>query len=401
MLSCKHDNGVTPNPGEPLRIQSVTPSEFALGAKLGIVQIAGTGFSSVQSVDFGEGTKVLSADALDSHRLEVTVSILNGATPGRRTVTVSTAAATAQLANAIVIRNNEAPKPSISVSPDPGSINTILQLDASESSDNGSIVDYLWEFSDGGKKHGVNAKYQFTRQGTYTIRLTATDNRGGISSAEREIEIVDDLPPVISFVVDPPFGTQNTMFTFDASSSFDLDGTIDKFQWDFSDGSVYNKPVVHHKFPQPGHYQITLLLIDNEKKETTEKHSFKVKLFDVQQATKEISQVVVQFLHLFNDIETLTAEQIVVGFSSNPGCPGRQHEINVINNKKPIQGTANNQILGSPVVTNVTETKANADLTARFYGTDGEGNNYSSVFVHHFQMINDGTGWKICNFTVD
>ncbi len=116
---------------------------------------------------------------------------------------------------------------------------------------------------------------------------------------------------------------------------------------------------------------------------------------------KEISEAVVHFLRLFNDIETLTAVQIVVDFSSNPVCPGRQREINIINNKQPVQGTANNQILGSPVVTNVTETKANADLTARFYGTDGEGNSYSSVFTHHFQMINDGTGWKICNFTVE
>ncbi len=195
-MGCKNDNGVTPA-GEQLRILSVTPNEFALGSRLGIVEISGSGFISVQSVDFGEGTRVISTHALDSHRLEVTVNILADATPGKRTVTVSTGAATAQLANAIVIRNNEAPKPSISVSPDPGSINTILQLDASESSDNGSIVDYLWEFSDGGKKHGANAKYQFTRPGTYTIRLTATDNRGGTSSAETEIEIVDDLPPVV------------------------------------------------------------------------------------------------------------------------------------------------------------------------------------------------------------
>ncbi len=340
-------------------------------------------------------------DVVDTQTIQIVVNTTKNTAPGPRTAIVATASGTAQLANAITVRNNRAPNPQISITPDPGSITTVLKLDASESTDDGTITEYLWEFSDGGIRHGDKAKYQFADTGTYTIRLTVTDDRGGVSSSVREIEILESLPPVVSFTIDPPFGTQNTTYLFDATASYDPDGTIVKYQWDFGDGFSSKSVTPRHKFETPGDYEITLTLTDDADIVSVERRPFTVKLFDVNQAIKEINQVVVQFLQLFDKIETLPADQIVVGFSRDPNCPGRQHEINIINNEKPLIQTASVQLMGNASVTNVSETKADADLSARFYGIFSDGTPYSGVATHHFKMVNEGGAWRICNFTVN
>jgi len=401
IAGCNKDNGVTPPAVEQLRILSVSPGEFALGAQLVPIEITGIGFTSVQSVDLGPGTRIVSTDVPDSRKIILIINVLKNADPGARTVTVATPSGSAQLANAFSIRNNRAPIPKISIIPDPGSITTVLKLDAIESTDDGTIADYLWEFSDGGIRHGDQAKYQFSETGTHSIRLTVTDTRGGVSTAEREIEILESLPPSVSFTIDPPFGTQNTTYSFDASASHDPDGTIVKYQWDFGDGSSAKGVTARHKFAAAGDYEVTLTLTDDADFESTETRPFTVKLFDVNQAIREINQVVVQFLQLFDRIETLSAEQIVVGFSRDPNCHGRNHEINIINNEKPQIQTASVQLMGNARDSNVTETRANADLTARFFGIHSDGTSYSDVFTHHFQMVNEGGAWRICNFTVD
>ncbi len=401
IAGCNKDNGVTPPPVEQLRVLSVSPGEFALGAQLVPVEITGTEFISVQSVDLGAGCRVVSMDVPDTRTIQLVVNVTKNADPGARTITVVAASGSAQLANAISIRNNRAPIPRISITPDPGSITTVLKLDATESTDDGTITEYLWEFSDGGTRHGDHAKYQFVETGTYSIRLTVTDSRGGTSTTVREIEILESLPPVVSFTIDPPFGTQNTTYSFDAAASYDPDGTIVKYQWDFGDGSSAKGVNPRHKFDAPGDYEITLTLTDDADFVSTETRSFTVELFDVNQAIKEINQVVVQFLQLFDKIETLSADQIVVGFSRDPNCRGRNQEINIINNHKSLIQTASVQIMGNATVTNVTETRADADLTARFFGIYSDGTPYSGVDTHHFKMVNEGGSWRICNFTVN
>lgn len=57
----------------------------------------------------------------------------------------------------------------------------------------------------------------------------------------------------------------NATVTFDASASFDPDGTIVGYLWDFGDGTTINVTVssVTHSFPQPKTYVVTLTVTDN------------------------------------------------------------------------------------------------------------------------------------------
>jgi hypothetical protein len=233
------------------------------------------------------------------------------------------------------------------------------------------------------------------------VTLTATDNQGGVSSEVQDLQVLENLPPIASFKVTPTAGSQLTIFTFDATSSADLDGTIKQYHWDFADGTRSSNAIVKHQFPVPGKYRVELTVKDNSNQETADAVVFRVKEFDLAQAAKDINGVTKDFLRRFGDIESLSADQIVVGFSTTPGCPGRQHEINIILSDQPVIQNSGVQVMGDAVITNLSETKAHADLTARFFGTRTDGSSYDGVHTHHFEMVNEGGDWKICDFTLD
>ena len=59
-----------------------------------------------------------------------------------------------------------------------GFVNTSVRFDASQSSDNGNIVEYYWDFGDGNTVIGMNPAHQFAFANTYIVTLRVTDNDG-------------------------------------------------------------------------------------------------------------------------------------------------------------------------------------------------------------------------------
>jgi hypothetical protein len=51
---------------------------------------------------------------------------------------------------------------------------------------------------------------------------------------------------------------------FDASGSFDADGEITSYNWDFGDGSSGNGMTVQHTYSEPGEHVVTLRVVDNK-----------------------------------------------------------------------------------------------------------------------------------------
>ncbi len=51
---------------------------------------------------------------------------------------------------------------------------------------------------------------------------------------------------------------------FDGSSSFDPDGTIVSYAWDFGDGSTATGPIVSHSYAQIGTYTAVLIVTDDD-----------------------------------------------------------------------------------------------------------------------------------------
>jgi PKD repeat protein len=61
----------------------------------------------------------------------------------------------------------------------------------------------------------------------------------------------------------------NDTLTFDASDSYDTDGRIVSFQWDFKDGTTDTGRIVKHRFTTDGIYSVALTLTDNDNKKST------------------------------------------------------------------------------------------------------------------------------------
>jgi hypothetical protein len=69
--------------------------------------------------------------------------------------------------------------------------------------------------------------------------------------------------PVAAFTFSPADPTVGQQVSFDASPSYDPDGTISKYEWDFGDNSTGTGKTVSHSYSQNGGYSITLSVTDN------------------------------------------------------------------------------------------------------------------------------------------
>ncbi len=69
--------------------------------------------------------------------------------------------------------------------------------------------------------------------------------------------------PQANIKADVVSGTAPLAVSFDAGASYDIDGTIDSYQWDFGDGDTGTGGTVNHTFVGAGTYTVTLKVTDN------------------------------------------------------------------------------------------------------------------------------------------
>ena len=99
--------------------------------------------------------------------------------------------------------------------------------------------------------------------------LTITAISGALShSAFFTVQVTPppDEPPVAQFDVSPTTLFVDQQATFDASGSFDPDGFIVQYEWNFGDGSglyVTTSTIIFHSFFSPGNYTVTLTVFDS------------------------------------------------------------------------------------------------------------------------------------------
>jgi PKD repeat protein len=72
--------------------------------------------------------------------------------------------------------------------------------------------------------------------------------------------------PYAAFTYSPTKPIVNMNVTFDASSSFDPDGWIASYKWDFGDGAVITEAdsISYHAYSELGAYKVTLVITDND-----------------------------------------------------------------------------------------------------------------------------------------
>jgi PKD repeat protein len=139
-----------------------------------------------------------------------------------------------------------------------------INFDASGSHDpDGTIVSYSWNFGDGNSATGVTASHSYATSGTYTVILTVTDDDGATDSITAT-KTVKNRPPVADFTESAHTVSTGENIAFDASGSYDPDGTIVDYSWDFGDGTEGSGVSVQHAYSQVGTYTVTLTVTDND-----------------------------------------------------------------------------------------------------------------------------------------
>jgi len=140
---------------------------------------------------------------------------------------------------------------------------TTITFDARASTDpDGTIVSYAWNFGDGMTATGATTSHAYAKAGSYTVVLTVTDNSGSTNMASA-MKTITDRAPTASFTFSPTSPTVGQTVAFDASSSFDPDGTITTYAWDFGDGVTGSGVTTTHAYSSTGTFTVTLIVTDD------------------------------------------------------------------------------------------------------------------------------------------
>jgi PKD repeat protein len=139
----------------------------------------------------------------------------------------------------------------------------------------GEIVKWEWNFADGGwhdyTETQGDAWHQYDKPGNRVGLLRVTDNDGKKDVGQIFIEMREgnNANPVAMANADPLSGTSPLAVSFNASGSYDPDGTIVKYEWDFDDGTGWedfteDEGIAEYTYTTGGLYTAILRVTDDD-----------------------------------------------------------------------------------------------------------------------------------------
>lgn len=159
--------------------------------------------------------------------------------------------------------------------------------------------------------------------------------------------------------------------TFDASASYDPDGTDLSFTWDFGDNATSGEGVAMHAWTKPGNYSVTLEVVDGQGENASETFPMAVVLHRLPSGT-----------FIRNETKTFTGT-VTAGTQGPNGC-GVANSVDTVRKDWILNATDNDT--GTPlIVTNFTmiiksQGATGVDLDYYFYDPAGKEVGHSAGF---------------------
>ncbi|NJE77199.1 PKD domain-containing protein [Thermococcus sp. ES12] len=164
----------------------------------------------------------------------------------------------------IRVLNNERPLVSFTYTPSSGiRVGDMVRFEGRAEDPDGNIASWRWDFGDGEESTETNPEHVYSAPGIYVVSLTVSDSEGMLGTYSAEITVSpENLPPTADFTVFPKNPRAGEVVNF-VDKSYDPDGSIMSWSWDFGDGKTSTEREPAHVFREPGNYTVTLTVRDS------------------------------------------------------------------------------------------------------------------------------------------
>lgn len=135
-------------------------------------------------------------------------------------------------------------------------------FDATSSFDcDGNITSCRWDFGDGQSGAGRTVNHSYAKAGSMRVNLTVTNDQGLNDTNSTIVRI--NHPPIARFTYKPDHPMANEQIRLDADTSYDRDGKISNYSWEFGDNGTGLDASVLHGYDKIGTFNAMLTVTDD------------------------------------------------------------------------------------------------------------------------------------------
>jgi PKD repeat protein len=253
--------------GYSLRGAANHPNSLVETAKIGMVAFAeatGNGRKKFSIQSLGIGCKYFAVAAYDS------------------------AGMAGVLSNIVeVVAGNNLPVAALTATPVSGEAPLVVSFDASGSYDTGgTIIRYDYDFDGDGIWDAYDAvntvSWTYANAGNFDAKVRVTDNAGAqaVDLVSISVNVVGNIPPIADLQALPTYGEVPLAVSFDASSSYDSDGSLVRYDYDFNNDGIWDAydaaNAVYWTYMSPGSYEAKVRITDSDGAQATDLTSISV-----------------------------------------------------------------------------------------------------------------------------